>query len=59
MGKIRIEIRDGKIYADFQGYRGEVCETDARKLLEALSKSFEVRASVKRKAESEGTGVLA
>ena len=57
--KIKIEIKDGKVYADFIGYKGRTCEVDARKLLKALQSNFEVKANMKRKEGQEDTGVLA
>jgi len=57
--KIKIEIKDGKVFADFIGYQGRTCEVDARKLLKALQNNFEVKANMKRKEGQEDTGVLA
>jgi len=57
--KIKIEIKDGKVFADFIGYQGRPCEVDARKLLKALQNNFEVKANMKRKEGQEDTGVLA
>ena len=57
--KIKIEIKDGKVFADFIGYQGRTCEVDARKLLKALQNNFEVKANMKRKEGQEDTRVLA
>lgn len=56
MPKIRIVVKDGKVHADFMGYKGDACTADAKKILEAL-KSHDVKADVRRKSEDTGTGV--
>jgi len=59
MPRIRIVIKDGKIQADFSGYKGNACETDAKKLLSSLSKLGKVRADVRKKQESDDSSVIA